>query len=63
MHLFLSRLTSPLGEMLLVTDSYQNIGALDFANYESRLHQGLRMRFGNHLLEPIEPPTLIAAAL
>ena len=51
MHLFLSRLTSPLGEMLLVTDSDQNIRALDFAEHESRLHRGLRVRFGNQPLE------------
>lgn len=38
----LSRLPSPLGEMLLVTDAQGTIRALDFADHESHLQRALR---------------------
>jgi methylated-DNA-[protein]-cysteine S-methyltransferase len=50
MELFLNRIESPLGEMLLVTDSHGVVRALDFANHEVRLHRELRERFSD--LEP-----------
>ena len=38
----LSRLPSPLGQMLLVTDARHAIRALDFADHESHLQRALR---------------------
>ncbi|MFJ4393302.1 methylated-DNA--[protein]-cysteine S-methyltransferase [Pseudomonas sp. NPDC089396] len=63
MHLFLSHLSSPLGELLLVTDPERRIRALDFADHESRLNRGLRARFGDPQLVQSEAPEFVAAAL
>jgi methylated-DNA-[protein]-cysteine S-methyltransferase len=54
--LLLSRLESPLGELLLVTDDAHNIRALDFATHESHLRRGLREHYGG-------PAVLIAASV
>ncbi|RSZ32643.1 MULTISPECIES: methylated-DNA--[protein]-cysteine S-methyltransferase [unclassified Variovorax] len=42
MKLQLSRLDSPLGELLLVTDTAGALHALDFADHRARLHRLLR---------------------
>jgi methylated-DNA-[protein]-cysteine S-methyltransferase len=47
MQLLLSRLDSPLGDLLLVTDTEHNIRALDFATHEARLRRGLREHYGS----------------
>ncbi len=41
LHLERSRLASPLGEMLLLTDEQQSIRALDFADHRSHLRRAL----------------------
>ena len=63
MTLFLSRLPSPLGEMLLVTDEQQHVRALDFADHRARLQRTLRADDAD--VRPIEvaAPAAIAAAL
>ncbi|KTC41327.1 cysteine methyltransferase [Pseudomonas sp. ABAC61] len=63
MHLLLSRLDSPIGELLLATDHEQRIHALDFADHASRLHRGLRERCENHHLDNAQPPAFALAAL
>jgi methylated-DNA-[protein]-cysteine S-methyltransferase len=50
MQLLLSRLESPLGDLLLVTDTEGNIRVLDFATHEAHLHQGLRVHYGSATL-------------
>jgi methylated-DNA-[protein]-cysteine S-methyltransferase len=55
MELFLNRIESPLGEMLLVTDDQGMVRALDFTNHQVRLRRELRERFGD--IEPREAET------
>jgi len=63
MQLFLSRLESPLGDMLLVTDVQQQIRALDFADHKARLQRLLREHYGNTDLAEISAPARIADAM
>lgn len=64
MQLFSSRLASPLGDMLLVTDSAQSIRALDFADHYAHLRRGLREHYGNvELTNAPAPPAAIAASI
>jgi methylated-DNA-[protein]-cysteine S-methyltransferase len=63
MESFLSRLNSPLGELLLVTDTEQRVRALDFADHASRLRRGLRERHGGAEPAAARAPAGIAAAL
>lgn len=63
MQMFSSRLESPLGKMLLVTDAKQNIRALDFADHEARLYRGLREYYGSPELIEAAAPAQIAQAL
>ena len=46
MKLYLSTISSPLGDMLLVTDEQEAVRALDFADHRARLHRGLREHYG-----------------
>jgi len=62
--LLLSRLGSPLGELLLVTDTERKIRALDFATHGSHLRRGLREHYGSHVvLTETSAPTGIAQAM
>jgi methylated-DNA-[protein]-cysteine S-methyltransferase len=63
MKLFLSHLSSPLGELLVVTDEAQNIRALDFADHKSHLQRALREFYGPSELTVVPAPTGIAAAI
>jgi methylated-DNA-[protein]-cysteine S-methyltransferase len=63
MQLLLSRLASPLGELLLVTDEQQAIRALEFADHKSRLHRGLRDHYGSTELVESSAPESIAQVI
>ena len=63
MQLFLSRLETPLGEMLLVTDEQRLVRALDFADHKDRLYRGLREHYGNVDLTQIPAPAEIVQAM
>ena len=63
MELFLSRLDSPLGALLLVTDAQQAVRALDFADHEARQRRGLREHHGEVALIEAAAPAGIADAL
>lgn len=64
MPLVLSSFASPLGDMLLVTDSGQSIRALDFADRRAHLHRRLRERYGNvELTRAAAPPDAIAESI
>jgi methylated-DNA-[protein]-cysteine S-methyltransferase len=63
MQMFLSRLPSPLGEMLLVTDAQQALRALDFADHTAHLRRGLREQYGGVDLTETGAPGEIAQAL
>ncbi|HEX7864591.1 MAG TPA: methylated-DNA--[protein]-cysteine S-methyltransferase [Variovorax sp.] len=63
MKLQLSRLDSPLGELLLVTDATGAIHALDFADHRTRLHRLLRQLHDDEveLAEGTAPQTVADA--
>jgi methylated-DNA-[protein]-cysteine S-methyltransferase len=63
MQLFLSRLESPAGDLLLVTDNDHNIRALDFATHEAHLRRGLREHYGSAELTDAPAPAEIAEAI
>jgi methylated-DNA-[protein]-cysteine S-methyltransferase len=56
-------LSSPLGELLLVSDEEQNIRALDFADHKSHLHRALREFYGPSKLTLVAAPASIARAI
>ena len=62
--LLLSRLGSPLGDLLLVTDAERNIRALDFGTHEAHLRRGLREHYGSSaVLTEASVPTEVALAI
>jgi methylated-DNA-[protein]-cysteine S-methyltransferase len=63
MQLFLSRLESPLGDILLVTDAQQNIRALEFADHMAHLRRSLREHYGNPELTDALAPAGITQAI
>jgi O-6-methylguanine DNA methyltransferase len=63
MHLRLERYTSPLATLLLVTDEEGVLRALDFGDYEDRLHRLLCAHYGDYDLQEGAAPATITAAL
>jgi O-6-methylguanine DNA methyltransferase len=63
MHLNFERRPSPVGEMLLLSDADGALRALDFADYEPRLHALLRRHYGDFTAEPGSAPAAVIEAL
>jgi O-6-methylguanine DNA methyltransferase len=63
MRLTLDTYGSPLGDILLVSDSAGALRALDFADYEQRLHRLLRLHYGIYQLDPAPAPLGLVNAL
>lgn len=63
MHLRLERYTSPLSELLMVTDEAGALRALEFADHEERMHRHLHARYSEYELEAGGAPEAIKAAL
>jgi O-6-methylguanine DNA methyltransferase len=61
--LTLSRIDTPLAPMLLVTDGEGAVRALDFVDFEARLHRLLRRHHGPVRLTDGPPPAAAAEAL
>lgn len=59
----LGRLETPIGTALLVTDDQGLLRALDWSDYEARLHRLLQRHYGDYVLERAPAPKTIAAAL
>ncbi len=59
----LDRLETPIGTALLVTDDQGLLRALDWSDYEARLHRLLRRHYGDYVLEKAAAPKDITAAL
>ena len=58
------RLDSPAGVILLVWDEAGALRALDFADYEARMHRLLRRQYGGEVrLSPGTPPRALVEAL
>ena len=54
---------SPLGDVLLVSDSAGALRALDFADYEQRLRRLLRLHYGTYELDPAPAPLALVKAM
>ena len=61
--LTLSRLETPVGEMLIVTDAEDCVRALDFADYEDRMRRLLKRHWGEVRLIDGPAPEVVRAAL
>src|SRR6202012_6115051 len=59
----LSRLTTPIGIALLVTDADGALRALDWEDYEPRMRELLRRQYGAVVLQDRQSPRDISAAL
>jgi methylated-DNA-[protein]-cysteine S-methyltransferase len=59
----LSRLQTPIGTALLVSDAGGVLRALDWVEYEPRMKELLRLQYGAVILRGARPPKEIAAAL
>jgi methylated-DNA-[protein]-cysteine S-methyltransferase len=44
----LEQYTSPIGAILIVADDEGTVRAIDFADYEARMHQLLRIQYGDY---------------
>lgn len=62
MRLLLDRLSSPIGDIFLVFEG-ERLRALDFADYEERMHRLLRLHYGAVTLSEARAPEAIRAAL
>jgi methylated-DNA-[protein]-cysteine S-methyltransferase len=62
MKLYLCKIPSPLGELLLVSDDQQQVRALDFADHRARLARLLCEHYGTcELIDASAPPSIEAA--
>lgn len=63
MNLFLHRVPSPIGVILLVTDSQDRVRALDFEDYELRMRSLLTTHYGHYSLSDATSPASAGPAL
>ena len=63
MHLRLERWASPISPLLLVTDTKGMLRALEYADYERRMHRLLRRHYGSYTLEEGAAPLSLTQAL
>jgi methylated-DNA-[protein]-cysteine S-methyltransferase len=63
LHLTLGTYESPLGEILLVTDSESRLRALEYSDHQTRLHRLLREHYGDYKLTPGAVPATLVGRL
>ncbi len=63
MQLYVERWSSPVSTLLIVTDENGVLRALDFADYEPRMHRLLRSHYGEVALDERKSPRAITRAL
>ena len=63
MQLWLERRASPIGTLLLVSDEAGKLRALDYYDYEPRLHRLLRLHYGAYALDDRPAPKPVTQAL
>lgn len=63
MHLKLERRPSPLGILLIVSDEDASLRAIDYLDYETRLHKLLRVHYQHYTLSEAQAPASITTAL
>lgn len=61
--LFIDRMATPIGTMLVVTDRGGSLRAVDWSDYEERLHRLLRRHYGSFELTEGAAPSAIRDAL
>lgn len=62
MKLYLEKINSPIGEILIITDE-QMLCGIEFAGYETRTEQFLKKRFGDYRLNAVQNETDIPKKL
>jgi O-6-methylguanine DNA methyltransferase len=63
MKLLLERFISPIGVILVVSDGDSVLRALDFVDYEARMHRLLRLHYGTYTLSDGPGPVAVTRAL
>jgi methylated-DNA-[protein]-cysteine S-methyltransferase len=63
MNLLLDRVASPIGTILLVSDDDTFLRALDFEEFEPRLHRLLRRHYGSYHLTPAAAAEAVRRAI
>jgi methylated-DNA-[protein]-cysteine S-methyltransferase len=65
LQLFLDRLETPIGEMLIVADRDGNLRATDWTDHESRMRHFLRLHYGQDAvrLDPARDPNGLTSAI
>jgi O-6-methylguanine DNA methyltransferase len=63
MKLLLERFESPIGELLVVSDAGGVLRALDFVDFEARMHRLLRLHYGSYTLSDGPRSFAVAEAL
>lgn len=63
MRLRLHRHDSPLGTLLLVTDEQGQLRALDFDDFEARMHRLLNRHYGQYALQESPTPATLSSSL
>ncbi|MEP6670316.1 MAG: methylated-DNA--[protein]-cysteine S-methyltransferase [Chthoniobacter sp.] len=63
MHLQLERWAAPISPLLLVTDDEGHLRALEFADYETRMHRLLHAHYGDYTLTEGPAPASLKKAL
>jgi methylated-DNA-[protein]-cysteine S-methyltransferase len=63
--LLIDRIETPLGEMLVVADHDGNLRAVDWTEYEARMHRLLRLHYGENgvELQPSRDPNGLTSAI
>jgi methylated-DNA-[protein]-cysteine S-methyltransferase len=63
--LLIDRLTTPIGEMLIVTDENGKLRTVDWSDHESRMHRSLRLHYGENgfRVEPARNPNDLTRAI
>jgi methylated-DNA-[protein]-cysteine S-methyltransferase len=65
LHLSLHRLETPIGELLIVSDHEENLRAIDWTEYEARMHRLLRLHYQQKKfrLEPARQPNQLTNSI
>lgn len=65
LQLFIRRINTPIGEMLIVADQDENLRASDWTDHEDRMRRLLRLHYGESgfRLEPARNPNPITEAI
>ena len=65
LHLLTETLTTPIGALVLISDEEGRLRAIDWTNYEERMHRLLARHYGpnNFTLTPARNPSALAKAL